>query len=297
MKEIRLRARAKINLTLDVTGKREDGYHELRTIMQTVNLQDGIYMKKIDKPVIRVKSNWEWLPTDERNLAYRGAQLMRDTFGIQEGVFIELQKHIPVAAGLAGGSADCAAVLVGMNRLFGLRQSRETLMKMAAKLGSDIPYCILRGTALAEGIGDVITPVTHPFPPCFLVLVKPAFSVSTAYVYQHLRLDEIKVHPNTEEMLRAISRGDLHTIAHELCNVLETVTIPKHPQIGEIKDRMKALGALGTLMSGSGPTVFGLFDKEEIALSAAGILKQEFGIKDVFVTETFQNAQRGGETI
>ena len=297
MKEIRLRARAKINLTLDVTGKREDGYHELRTIMQTVNLQDGIYMKKIDKPVIRVKSNWEWLPTDERNLAYRGAQLMRDTFGIQEGVFIELQKHIPVAAGLAGGSADCAAVLVGMNRLFGLRQSRETLMKMAAKLGSDIPYCILRGTALAEGIGDVITPVAHPFPPCFLVLVKPAFSVSTAYVYQHLRLDEIKVHPNTEEMLRAISRGDLHTIAHELCNVLETVTIPKHPQIGEIKDRMKALGALGTLMSGSGPTVFGLFDKEEIALSAAGILKQEFGIKDVFVTETFHNAQRGGETI
>jgi 4-diphosphocytidyl-2-C-methyl-D-erythritol kinase len=168
-------------------------------------------------------------------------------------------------------------------------------MKLAAKLGSDIPYCILRGTALAEGVGDVLTPITHPFPPCFLVLVKPAFSVSTAYVYQHLRLDEIKVHPNTEEMLRAISRGDLHTIAHELCNVLETVTIPKHPQIGEIKDRMKALGALGTLMSGSGPTVFGLFDKEEVALSVAGIIKQEFGIKDIFVTETFQNAQRGGE--
>ncbi len=297
MKEIRLRARAKINLTLDVTGKRDDGYHELCTIMQTVNLQDAIYMKRIDKAVIRLKSNWDWLPADERNLAYRGAQVMRDTFGIQEGVFIELNKHIPVAAGLAGGSADCAAVMVGMNRLFGLRQSQDDLMKLGAKLGADIPYCIVRGTALAEGIGEVLTPIMPPCPLCFVVLAKPSVSVSTAYVYQHLQLDKIQNRPNTEEMLKAIHYGDLKNIAKELCNVLETVTIPLHPEIGNMKEKMLSLGALGTLMSGSGPTVFGLFDKQDMALSCAERLKQEFGIKDVFVTETFQSAQKGGENI
>lgn len=172
VREIRLKARAKINLTLDVTGKREDGYHLLETIMQTVALYDGIYMKKLEKPVIKLKTNLPWLPTDARNLAWKAANLMRETFGIKEGVFIEIDKRIPVAAGLAGGSTDCAAVLVGMNRLFGLGLSEAQLEEVAGRLGSDIPYCIRRGTVLCEGVGEVMTNVAHPCPDCYVVLAK-----------------------------------------------------------------------------------------------------------------------------
>ncbi len=288
MKEIRLKARAKINLTLDVTGKREDGYHLLETIMQTIALYDGVYMKRLEKPEIKLKTNLHWLPTDERNLAWKAAALMRETFGIQEGVLIEIDKRIPVAAGLAGGSADCAAVLVGMNRLFGLRLSQKRLEEMAARLGSDIPYCVRRGTVLCEGVGEIMTNVEHPCPRGYVVLAKLPVSVSTVSVYKGLRWQEVTEHPDTEAMLRAMANEDIAGMGKLLCNVLETVTIPMHPQIAELKARLVELGAAGALMSGSGPTVFGLFQEKEMAKRAAETMKKEFGLKDVVATEIYR---------
>lgn len=296
MKEIRLKARAKINLTLDVTGKREDGYHELRTIMQTVALYDGVYMKKLEKPEIKVKTNLFWLPTDERNLAWKAAALMRERFGIAEGVFIQIDKRIPVAAGLAGGSADCAAVLVGMNRLFGLRLSQKQLEEIGGELGSDIPYCIRRGTVLAEGVGDKLTEISCPCPVCHVVLAKLPVSVSTAAVYKGLRWQEVPEHPDTEGMLQAMAAGDLPKMGGLLCNVLETVTIPMHPTIGKMKGRLLELGALGALMSGSGPTVFALFEEQATAKAAAAAIRQEFRLRDVPVTKIYRVArERKGE--
>jgi len=289
--EIRLKARAKINLTLDVTGKRPDGYHELRTIMQTLSLYDGVYMKRIAKQRIKVKTNLFWLPVDERNLAWKAADLMRKRFGIGDGVFIEIDKRIPVAAGLAGGSADCAAVLVGMNRLFDLGLSERQLEELAGMLGSDIPYCVRRGTVLAEGVGDILKPVERPCPFCKVVLAKLPVSVSTATVYQKLRWQEIGARPDTESMLRAMKRRDVPQMGKLLCNVLESVTIPMHPEIGEIKRRFMELGAEGALMSGSGPTVFALFTEKSRAEQAAEQMKREFSLKECFVTGIYRTAK------
>lgn len=291
MEEIRLRARAKINLTLDVTGKRQDGYHELRTIMQTVGLYDGVYMKRIAKQRIKVKTNLFWLPADERNLAWKAANLMRERFGIKDGVFIEIDKRIPVAAGLAGGSADCAAVLVGMNRLFSLGLSREEMEGLAGTLGSDIPYCVRRGTVLAEGVGEILKPVPCPCPQCGVVLAKLPVSVSTASVYQKLRWQDVGAHPDTEGMLRAMERQDVPRMGKLLCNVLENVTIPMYPEIGEMKQRFLELGAEGALMSGSGPTVFALFTQRGRAEQAAWQIKREFSLKECFVTGIYRTAK------
>ena len=288
MKEIRLKARAKINLTLDVTGKREDGYHLLETIMQTVQLYDGVYMKKLDQPEIRLKTNLSWLPTDERNLAWKAANLMIETFGIEGGVFIEIDKRIPVAAGLAGGSTDCAAVLVGMNRLYDLHLSEAELEELAGKLGSDIPYCVRRGTVLCEGVGEIMTNVEHPCPECHVVLAKLPVSVSTVSVYKGLKWDQVKDHPDTKAMLDAMEEGDVAKMGKLLCNVLETVTIEMHPKIREIKNRLMELGAEGALMSGSGPTVFALFKDREKARKAAGLVKREFALKDAVATRTYR---------
>lgn len=286
-----MKARAKINLTLDVTGKRPDGYHDLRMIMQTVALYDGVYLKRIGKETIKLKTNLEWLPVDERNLAYRAAKLIMEKHNISGGLFIELDKRIPVAAGLAGGSADCAAVLVGMNRLFRLGLSMEKLMKYGLTLGADIPFCILRGTALAEGIGEKLTPLPScPF--CFVVLAKPVASVSTAYVFQNLNLAAVTQHPDTEKMLEWIKNQNLEEMSSGLCNVLESVILPKYPQVGQIKDRMKNLGALGALMSGSGPTVYGLFREKKQAEQAAEQIRKEFGIREVFVTMVFHTRNK-----
>ena len=288
VREIRLKASAKINLILDVTGKREDGYHLLETIMQTVALYDGIYMKKLEKPVIKLKTNLPWLPTDARNLAWKAANLMRETFGIKEGVFIEIDKRIPVAAGLAGGSTDCAAVLVGMNRLFGLGLSEAQLEEVAGRLGSDIPYCIRRGTVLCEGVGEVMTNVAHPCPDCYVVLAKLPVSVSTASVYKQLRWQEIEQHPDTKAMLKAMEEKDVAKMGKLLSNVLETVTIELHPRIAKIKARLMELGAEGALMSGSGPTVFALFTDRAKARKAAALVKREFALKDCLATRTYR---------
>lgn len=296
MREIRLKARAKINLTLDVTGKREDGYHLLETIMQTVALYDGIYMKKLEKPEIKLKTNLPWLPVDGRNLAWKAAELMRETFGITAGVLIEIDKRIPVAAGLAGGSADCAAVLVGMNRLFDLRLSESKLEELAGRLGSDIPYCVRRGTVLCEGVGEILTNLPYPCPDCYVVLAKLPVSVSTASVYQKLRWQEIGNHPDTKAMAKAIEEKDVVKMGGLLCNVLETVTIGLHPRIGEIKKRLIELGAAGALMSGSGPTVFALFTEREKARKAAALVKREFALKDAVATRIYRvPRERRGE--
>ena len=291
MKEIRLKARAKINLTLDVTGKREDGYHLLETIMQTVVLYDGIYMKKLEKPEIKLKTNLHWLPTDERNLAWKAANLMRETYGIEEGVFIEIDKRIPVAAGLAGGSTDCAAVLVGMNRLFDLHLSQKKLEELAGKLGSDIPYCVRRGTVLCEGVGEIMTDVEHPCPDCHVVLAKLPVSVSTVSVYKGLKWDQVEEHPDTEAMLKAMEEKDVAKMGELLCNVLETVTIEMHPTIAKIKNRLMELGAEGALMSGSGPTVFALFKERDKARKAAAQVKKEFELKDSVATRIYHTAR------
>ena len=273
--QLELKAYGKINLGLDVVRKREDGYHEVRMIMQTVGLHDRITMEKRREPGIRTETNLPYVPDGEGNLAYRAAKLLADEFGIEEGVKITIKKYIPVAAGMAGGSTDAAAVLVGMNRLFSLGLSRRELMSRGVKLGADVPYCILRGTALSEGIGEILTEL-KPAPQCHVVLAKPQVSVSTKAVYGKLRANELRPeqHPDIDGMVEAIREGSLAGVTARLGNVLETVTIPDHPEIGTIKEILMDQGAEGALMSGSGPTVFGLFKDMEAAERAVEVLKQ-----------------------
>lgn len=290
MKKIKLRAMAKINLGLDVVKKREDGYHEVRMLMQTIYLYDRIQLLMRDTPGIRIKTNLYYLPTNEDNLVYKAAKLLMDEFHITKGLHIDLHKFIPVAAGMAGGSSDAAAVLVGVNRMFRLGLTREELMQRGVTLGADIPYCILRGTALAEGIGEQLTQLP-PVPRCHVLIAKPGVHVSTKFVYSNLRADEIAVHPDIDGQIQAIERQDLKGIASLMGNVLETVTIPAYPVIQEIKDMMLADGALNAMMSGSGPTVFGLFDREENARAAWEHLRQSQLAKQVYLTGMFDGGK------
>lgn len=283
MKEIRMKALAKINLGLDVVKKREDGYHEVRMIMQTVKLYDKIDIHKMDKPGIRLKTNLQYLPVDENNLAYRAARLLIEEFGIPKGVSIRLRKVIPIAAGMAGGSSDAAAVLVGLNRIFQLGLTKQELMERSVKLGADVPYCILRGTALAEGIGEKLTRLPA-MPKCHVLIAKPGIHVSTKMVYTNLRADELVSHPDIDGQIAAIRERDLRRAAELMGNVLETVTIPAYPVIGKIKEKMMAYGALGAMMSGSGPTVFGLFEDEEKARYAYEKMRRGSLAKQVYLT-------------
>lgn len=285
---MRLHALAKINLGLDIIGKREDGYHEVRMIMQTIQMYDVLDIRKAKKPGITLTANLPYIPSDERNLAYKAAKLLMDEFKIQQGVSIDLKKFIPVAAGMAGGSTDAAAVLVGVNRLFHLGLTRQELMQRGVRIGADVPYCIMRGTALAEGIGEVLTPLP-PMPACHLLIGKPAVNVSTKFVYTNLRANEITDHPDIDGMIKAIKENDLHGIVSRMENVLERVTIPEYPVIEEIKKHMKKHGALGALMSGSGPTVFGVFDDLDRAKRAASELRKSHLARQVFLTVPFQN--------
>lgn len=293
---LELKAYGKINLGLDVVRKREDGYHEVRMIMQTVNLYDKIVMEKNGTGEIRTETNLPYVPDGEGNLAYRAAKLLADEFGVTEGVTIKIKKCIPVAAGMAGGSTDAAAVMVGMNRLFSLGLSRKDLMERGVKLGADVPYCIMRGTALSEGIGEILTELP-PAPQCHLVLAKPQVSVSTKAVYGSLRANELtpEQHPDIDGMTEAIKNGDLDGVIARLGNVLETVTIPDHPEIGTIKQIMMECGADGALMSGSGPTVFGIFKEEEHAKKAYDVLKKAEGgrlARQVYLSRFF-NPRKG----
>ena len=286
MKQINLKAMAKINLGLDVVRRREDGYHDLRMVMQTVRLFDRIRLSVTRSGGVRLKTNLGFLPTDANNHACKAAQMLIDEFGIKEGVFIDLQKHIPVAAGLAGGSSDAAAVLTGMNILFSLGLSREDLMLRGVKIGADVPYCIMRGTALAEGIGDVLTPLAH-IPDCSIIVAKPDVRVSTKYVYTHLELNENTQHPDIDSQIDAIRRGDLEGMCACCGNVLESVTEPAYPKITELKKTMMDGGALVSMMSGSSPSVFGIFEDTQKAQAVCEQLRSEQDGTQVFLTSPF----------
>lgn len=291
---MRLQAFAKINLGLDVLGKREDGYHEVRMIMQTIRMYDQLDMRKSVEPGIHLTTNKKYIPGDENNLVWRAAKLMMDTCGIIEGVSIHLHKVIPVAAGMAGGSSDAAATLVGMNRLFHCGLSKEKLMELGVQIGADVPYCVLRGTALAEGIGEKLT-VLPPMPDCWILIGKPGISVSTKYVYTTLDLNTDTVHPDIDGMKKALEDGNLYGITERMGNVLQDVTIPAYPEVERIKEQMKTLGAVNAMMSGSGPTVFGIFDNEEKAQKACQKLRESRSCQQVFLTVPFNNY--GGKTI
>lgn len=288
MKEIKLRALAKINLGLDVVRRREDGYHEVRMIMQTIRLYDQIKLSMREKPGIAVKTNLFYLPANEDNLVYKAAKLLQDEFDMKRGVSIDLKKFIPVAAGLAGGSSDAAAVLVGMNRMFGLGLSKAELMKRAVSIGADVPYCIMRGTALAEGIGEKLKPLPA-MPKCQVLIAKPAVHVSTKFVYTNLRVGELTSHPDIDGQIQALREGDLQELANRMGNVLETVTIPAYPVVGQIKRIMEESGAAGAMMSGSGPTVFGLFEDERKAKYAYEKLRGGSLARQVYLTSVFNN--------
>ena len=288
MNQIKLKAMAKINIGLDVVGRREDGYHEVRMIMQSIRLHDKLTISKTEKTGIRMETNLPYLPANENNLVYKAAKLLLDEFQIQQGVYIKLEKHIPVAAGMAGGSSDAAATLIGINRMFSLGLSKQELMKRGVSLGADIPYCIMRGTALAEGIGEKLTRLPD-FPDCHIVIAKPGISVSTKFVYGNLKLDEIEQHPDIDGMLADIEHKDLKSVTGKMSNVLEQVTIPEYPVIEDIKTVMKEQGALNAMMSGSGPTVFGIFDDYQKAKNAYSVLKNGDLSRQTYLTGVFHN--------
>lgn len=261
------KAYAKVNLGLDVIRRREDGYHEVRMIMQTVDLYDILAFTRREEPGIVVMTDREELPGDESNLIYKAARLLMETYSIGEGIKIELQKRIPMAAGMAGGSTDAAAVFHGMNEMFELGMSEDEMCTLGVKIGADVPYCIKGGTALAEGIGEMLTRLPDT-PGCMVLIAKPNIDVSTKFVYENLHAEKLDCHPDIDGMRAAIEAGDLRGVARRMGNVLETVTVKAYPVIGEIKEAMMKKGAWNALMSGSGPTVFGIFGEEEEARAA-----------------------------
>ena len=289
MERISINAMAKINLGLDVLRRRENGYHDVKMIMQTVNIYDTLDFVKLQDSKIVVKTDTMELPTDENNLIYKAAKLLFDKCGVKEGVEITLTKRIPIAAGMAGGSTDAAAALVGINTLFDLNLSMDDLKEIGVKIGADVPYCIEGGTALSEGIGEILTKLPDA-PDCFVVVAKPEISVSTKYVYENLHANELKYHPDIDGMVEAIKVGDLDGVCKRMENVLETVTEIKYPVISELKQMLKEAGAENSLMSGRGPTVFAIFKAEELAnkalerVESSGLAKQSF--VTVFAKET-----------
>ena len=292
MNSIILKGRAKINLTLDVVGKRENGYHDLEMIMQSINLYDTIFIRKAKTPGIRLRANYSWLPTNSKNIAYRAADDFFQEAGIKDyGVYIEITKRIPVAAGLAGGSTDAAATLIGLNKLYETSFKQDKLMELGLKLGADVPFCIARGTMLAEGIGEELTPL-NPIPNMYVVLAKPPISVSTQSVYKALKVDQIQKHPKTKDMINAINNGDRRNISALMENVLEEVTIPMHPIIGEYKQKFIERGAIGSMMSGSGSAVFGIFENREKAVLAYKYFKVECNIRETYMTTTYSPGRK-----
>lgn len=282
------KAYAKVNLGLDVLGRRPDGYHEVKMVMQTVDICDVLTFERA-KSGITISTDSGELPTDRDNLIYKAVKLLFDKYGIGEGISIHLQKKIPIAAGMAGGSSDAAAALKGINEIFRLGCSLEELKELGVQIGADVPYCVMGKTALAEGIGEKLTELP-PMPDCLLLVAKPDINVSTKYVYaqlehEHLDAEEAYGHPDIDGMVQAIKEGSLEGVLKRMGNVLESVTIPAHPVIGTLKARMMELGAEGSLMSGSGPTVFGIFTDAEKAQRAFLQLREEKQVKQIFLTK------------
>ena len=277
------KAYAKINLGLDVVRRLENGYHEVRMIMQTVGIYDVLTFTAAQSG-IRITTDSGELPVGEDNLIYRAARLLMEEGTVSVGVDIHLEKHIPIAAGMAGGSSDAAATLLGLNELFALGMPEERLRQLGVRIGADVPYCIMGGTALAEGIGELLTPL-RPAPQCVLLIAKPDIQVSTKYVYEHLDAGNAWQHPDIDGMRCAIENGDLSGVVARLGNVLETVTIEAYPVIDRIKREMVSGGARGSLMSGSGPTVFGIYDSREQARAVRDNLERQGLARELFVTE------------
>jgi 4-diphosphocytidyl-2-C-methyl-D-erythritol kinase len=276
------RAAAKINLAIDVLRKRPDGYHDVSMIMQSVALYDTITVRAF-KGEIKVTANTGNIPTDKGNIVYKAAEFLKTKYNVKEGVLISIDKTIPVAAGLAGGSADAALTLKLLNKAWDLRLSKNEILEAGKKLGSDVPFCIQGGTALAEGLGEKLTPLSG-VPDCIILLAKPALSISTKEVYEGLNLEVIKERPDIKDMIRCIDKSDLEGIAANMCNVLETVTIKKCPQIEELKSKLVEYGALGSMMSGSGPTVFGIFKDNASAYNAYDHIKDM--VSEIFLVKT-----------
>ncbi|SFT47837.1 4-diphosphocytidyl-2-C-methyl-D-erythritol kinase [Selenomonas sp. GACV-9] len=269
---IKVEGNAKINLTLDILGKRPDGYHEVAMVMQSIGLSDTVEMEKTDGP-IELAINVPWLKADEKNLAWRAAALIKEEYGLTGGVCMKLTKRIPVSAGLAGGSTDAAAVLRGMNALYDLDISDEKLCELGARLGSDIPFCLLGGTMLSTGRGEILKRLPD-MPETWVVLAKPRISVSTAWAYQNYDEQGAEKHPDTEKIQQEIARGNRKAVAGLLCNVLESVTIKKYDVISQYKQMMMQQGAMASMMSGSGPTVFGLAESREAAEKIAAYMRE-----------------------
>ena len=291
MRTITKKAYAKVNLALDVLRRREDGYHEVKMIMQNLDIYDELTFSVYENGTqpsnrkITITTNKEGIPIDSRNLIYKAVELMFDEYGIEAEIDIHLTKNIPVEAGMAGGSTDCAATLHAINELFNLGADTKKLMELGVKLGADVPYCVMAKTALSEGIGEVLTPV-EPLKDCYVLVVKPPISVSTKMVYTNLNANELEKHPDVDGMIEALKISDLSGVASRMENVLETVTVHMHPEIETIKKAMKEKGAMNAIMSGSGPTVFGIFDDEEVAKMAAEHIRSLGVSKEIFVTVT-----------
>ena len=288
MKEILLNARAKINITLDVIGKNSDGYHDLSMIMQTINLCDNVSIKKTSSKGVKMSCNLKWMPCDDRNIVYRAAQLMKEKYKIKDGININLVKNIPVSAGLAGGSTDCASTLVGIRNLFSLDITDKQLIQIGKSLGADVPYCILRGTALAEGIGDKLTKLP-PFPNCSVLIVKPPINVSTASVFGAFDNSAVNKNerPDNNLVIELIKNNDLKGICNNMRNVLESVTIKNYPIIDDIKQMMLDKGAIGSMMSGSGPTVFGFYNSYNEAVKVLRTIRDKHKFREMYITTIF----------
>lgn len=290
MEQITGKAYAKINIGLDVLRRREDGYHELKMIMQTVDICDDLLFEKKAEPGIVIQSDHKELPVDGNNLIYKAADLLFREKGITEGVKITLTKRIPIAAGMAGGSSDAAATMRGLNELFEMGYSIHELQELGVKLGADIPYCLVGGTMLSEGIGEILTSLPTP-PDCFLVVAKPDINVSTGFVYGNLHADTLTYHPDIDGIIEALHTGSLSGITDRLGNVLETVTINEYPIIEEIKKLLRDMGAENALMSGSGPSVFGIYKERKTAEAAANAVKEKRLAGQIFVTTFCSNIE------
>ncbi|KAB3540963.1 4-(cytidine 5'-diphospho)-2-C-methyl-D-erythritol kinase [Alkaliphilus pronyensis] len=285
MKRIQLKARAKINLSLDVLRRRPDGYHEVEMIMHQIDLFDRVQINEREDNKIVINTNCGYIPKDSDNIAYKAASLIGNTFNINKGLDIHIEKKIPVAAGLAGGSSNAAAVIIGLNRLWNLKLTVKEQMELGVKIGADVPFCIAGGAALAEGIGERLTPIKG-LKNLWLVISKPSISVSTADVYKSLSLPNIQdKRPDTQMLLRAVECGDINLLASNMKNVLETVTEEKYPVITKIKRKMMEYNALGSIMTGSGPTVFGIFKNYHRAKSAYEHLSLLY--KQTYIVQSF----------
>lgn len=287
MDKIELKAYGKINIGLDVIRKREDGYHDLDMIMQTVGVYDDVIISREDGTQtyeIEVSTDADILPNDKGNLAFMAAKVLMEAYDIKSKVKIHINKRIPIAGGMAGGSADCAAVLRGVNKLFQLGLTDEQLQEYGVKLGADVPYCIVGGTKRAQGIGEILTDLPTP-PKCYVIIAKPDAFVSTKFVYSHIRPAQIENHPDIDGIIESIKAGDLYGMCEKIANVMEDVTIPEYPIIQKVKDILKSNGAVNALMSGSGPTVFGIYDDEEKAKQSMDALSGKEFVSQLYLTE------------